>query len=94
MERITEKMLQLKVDYLNKITGNPAESWTKDDDGRFHANIGNYHISSAYGGVSLEQMCTDGGGVHSVFGIGHVPKRELYNRLCAYINGYEDAKND
>jgi hypothetical protein len=92
-ERITQKMLERLVDRINQITGQPETSYTKDKDGRYRANVGNYHLDYAYGGVALEQMSTDGGGVHSVFGCGHVTKRELYNRLHAFINGLEAEKN-
>jgi hypothetical protein len=93
MERITEKMLQYKVDYLNKVTGNPTETWTRNGSG-LKSNIGNYHISGAYGGITLHQIMNDGGGVHSTFGLGYVPKRELYNRLCAFIDGISVGRKD
>ena len=91
MERITNNMLERKVDYLNKITGNNPVSYTRSDSG-FKANIGNYHISGAYGGVALEQMTNESGGIHSVFSIGHVPKRELFDRICAYVDGIDAGK--
>ena len=91
MYRITNKMLENKVDYLNQITGNPATSWTNTDD-KMKANIGNYHVSGAYGGVSLHQMMNDGGGVNSTFSCGHIPKRALYEKICAFVSGYETAK--
>jgi len=90
--RITEKMLKRKVDLLNELTGNPAESWTKGDNG-FKANIGNYHLSFAYGGVSLNQMMNDGGGVTDIFNAGHMPKRELFYRICAYCDGIETGQH-
>jgi hypothetical protein len=88
MERITEKMLQNKVDYLNKITGNPMAPWEKTQTG-ITANIGNYHLSYADGGVSLHQMMNEHGGVHEHLGTGHGPKRQLFDKLCAYIQGIE-----
>ena len=91
MEQITKKMLQLKVDYLNKITDNPETPWSRDDDGNLKANIGNYHLSGAYGGVNVEQMMNDGGGVHCPINYGHIPKRDLFEKLSSFINGYELA---
>ena len=93
MERITEKMLQIKVDYLNKILDRPAAPWTKTAEGA-KANIGNIHLSGAYGGWCVEEMCTDGGGVNHMRGLetGYVSKRELFNRLCSFIGGIEVAK--
>ena len=73
---------------LNDITGNPQTPW-KQVDGRYVANIGNYHLSEAYGGYELCQMVNEGGGVNDTLRSGHVPKRELYNLMHAYIRGLE-----
>jgi hypothetical protein len=87
MQRITEAHLQAKVDRLNRVTGSPAEPYTNGK-----ANIGNYHLSHAYGGVCLHRMHNDGGGVSSPLSIGHVTKRELAGLLSAYIEGIESTK--
>ena len=92
MERIRESTLQALTNRLNKLTGSPTESWTKNGDGQYKANIGNYHIDHAYGGVSLERMMNDGGGVTCPLGLGHVSKRELYEQIHAYIRGIEEGK--
>ena len=90
MERITIKMLERKIEYLNRITDSPADPYGKDDEGNFKANPGNYHLSGAYGGWCLEQMHNEGGGVRSIIP-GYRPKRELFELICAYINGMEAA---
>lgn len=87
MNQITEKFLQAKVDYLNKITGSPAAPWI---DGK--AQIGNFHLSHAYGGVCLHRMHNDGGGVTTPLTGGHISKRELAELLSAYIAGIEFCK--
>ena len=84
--RITEAMLQSRVDRLNKLTNSPAQPYTNGK-----ANIGNFHLSHAYGGVCLHRMCTDGGGVTAPLIGGHVSKRELYDALCAFISDIEFA---
>jgi len=89
--RITELDLQGVVDTLNKITGHPKDAWTKDDKGLYHSVIGCYVLSHAYGGVELQQICTDGGGVDTPLGSGHITKRELYGKMHAYMNGLFDA---
>lgn len=86
--RITEKDMQHWVKYLNNITGNPVQPWGRVGD-RNRANIGNYHLSHAYGGVCLHQMSNESGGVRSVFGMGHGTKRDLYDQLRAFIAGIE-----
>lgn len=90
--RITDKMLQARVDYLNKITGSPATAYTKTDKG-MKANIGHFHIDHAYGGVSLERMMSEGGGVESISDLGHITKRELFNWITAYISGIQFARD-
>lgn len=92
MKPITQIQLQAVCDRINRTAGTPLESWVKDSMGRNKANIGNYHIDSAYGGVSLHQMLSDGGGVRDVFQCGHVTKRALINRMFAFIEGLETAK--
>ena len=87
MPRITNKQLEGMVDHLNKVTGNEVRPYTRDDNGKYKANIGNYHLSGAYGGVALHQMLTPGGGIRDVFKSGHGPKRDLYNRITSFIDG-------
>ena len=88
MQRITDAHLQAKIDRLNRITNSPAEPYTAGK-----ANISNYHLSHAYGGVCLHRMHNDGGAVSSPLCIGHVPKRELAGLLSAYISGIESTKD-
>jgi hypothetical protein len=90
--RITEKQLQAIVDRINTVTGSPMTSYTRNGD-KFTANIGNYHLSFAYGGVELDRMVSVGGGVTCPLGSGHVPKRELAEKLWAFLAGLE-AKTD
>jgi len=87
MNRVTEKQLQAVVDRLNRITGSPLEPYV----GR-EAQIGNYHLSHAYGGVCLHRMYNEGGGVTSPLSTGHIPKRELLGLLHAFINGIESQQ--
>lgn len=82
MNRITESQLQAVVDRLNRVTGSPMAPYV---DGK--AQIGNYHLSHAYGGVCLHRMHNEGGGVSSPLSIGHVTKRELYGLIHAYLSG-------
>lgn len=86
MERITIRHLQGLASQLNKMTGSPETGW-QTTDGRNVASIGHYEISGAYGGWSLHRMVGDGGGVDDVFSCGHIPARDLYNRMRAYMEG-------
>lgn len=87
MIRITEKHLQAVVDRLNRITGSPVAPYI---DGK--AQIGNYHISHAYGGVCLHRMHNEGGGVSSPLSTGHITKRELAGLLHAFIAGINTSE--
>lgn len=90
-QRITDKQLQAVVDRINRITGSPMEYMTMTD-GKRTINIGHYHISGAYGGVCLHRTMNDDGGVNCPIRQGHIPKRELYERMHAFIAGLESAK--
>lgn len=89
MERITEKQLNAVVERLNRITHSPLASWTKTDKGPT-ANIGNYHLDYAYGGVSLARMRNEGGGIEMILPGG--TKRECYERLQAFLKGIDSTK--
>lgn len=87
--RITERDLKAVVDRINRVTNSPTEPYTNDETGRMRAQIGNYHISHAYGGVCLHRMHNEGGSVTTPLCCGYVPKRELYNLMHAYLRGLE-----
>lgn len=91
--RITVKDLEKRVDYLNELTNSPKTSYS-EKDGKMTANIGNYHLSGAYGGYCVHRMCNEGGGVTTPIVSYHVPKRELFEKLCSFINGIEYAKRN
>ena len=86
-DRITREHLDRLCGLINTETRSPVEGWTTGADGRNHANPGHYEISGAYGGYNLHRVCSEGGGVNSVFTCGHVPARDLYNRMSAYLEG-------
>lgn len=87
-QRITLAYLQAVIDRINLAMGTPMLPY-KSDDGHHKAQVGCYHLSRAYGGFSLHRMVTDGGGVSDVFGCGHVPARDLANRMHAFLDGIE-----
>jgi hypothetical protein len=92
MNTITKANLQAVVDRINRTKGSPMEPYTKTGEvpnQKYTANIGNYHLSGAYGGHALHRMDTDGGGVRDIFGKGHVSKRELYNLMHAFLRGID-----
>jgi hypothetical protein len=88
--RITRAHLDAKADTLNRMTNSPVES-SRMVDGKWTANVGNYHISGAYGGYCLHRMVSESGGVRDVFNCGHTTARELAGLMSAYIAGLHDA---
>ena len=96
MSTITKKDLEATVERINRITGSPLEPYTRteDENGKatYSANLGNYHLSGAYGGHALYRMDNDGGGVRDVLGCGHLSKRDLYDRMHAFIRGLSAAE--
>lgn len=76
MKRITEKQLKCACEALNQLTKSPLETYVKSKSGKYTAQIGNYHLSMAYGGVSLHRIMNNQGGVDDVFRCGYVPKHD------------------
>ena len=91
MDRITNKKLDYQVELINKILGRALEPYSKNENGEYHPNPGCFHLSGAYGGVALHEMSHKPGctGIIDVFGAGHMPKRELYDRMSAFIRGLD-----
>lgn len=92
MDRITISTLQALCDRINLMTQSPAEPYSTGSAGPNTANIGNYHLSHAYGGVALHRMMSVGGGIADVLASGHRPKREMLGLMSAYIRGLEDGR--
>jgi len=88
-DRITNAHLEQLCKVINRAMGTAEKPYTKGGDGEYHSNIGNYHIDGAYGGVALEQFANEGGGVRSIFSYRHITKRDLYNRMRAFLDGVE-----
>lgn len=93
MNRITGKDLQNLCDRINRAHGVALEPYTRTDDGKLRGNIGSHYISGAYGGVNLARIVNEAGGSTNPLSFGHIPKRDLYNRMQAYLCGLDDAKS-
>ena len=81
---VTLKMLQSKIDYINEATNSPMKTY-RWEDGKVKANIGNYHLSQAYGGFSLMRIASEGGGITMPTNSAHITKRELSHQLDGFI---------
>lgn len=87
---ITVKNMQAVVDRINKATNSPSTQYSTTVPGA--ANIGNYHLSSAYSGYALYRVVNTGGGILDVSNSGYMSKRSLYDLMHAYLAGYEAGK--
>lgn len=85
MQRITDKDLDKAVERLNKAKGTPIATWTRDNEGKSKANIGNYYVEGAYGGVKLVQVEGEGGSIRVISQGGYGTKRELYNIIHSML---------
>ena len=84
MNRITNKLLEKRVELLNNMLDRPTEPY-QQIDGKLKANIGNIYLDHAYGGVGLYEMANDGGGVKNIT-YGHMTKRELDNFITGMLS--------
>ena len=86
--RVTERDLDNAVLRLNELTGSP-KSYFNDER---KTNIGHFCLDYAYGGVQLQRVVNQSGGVSTVFNCGYITKGGLYNLIHAFIEGYKTAK--
>jgi hypothetical protein len=86
MQRITRNFLEAKATTINTMTKSPRDS-SCIVDGVYVSNIGNYHISGAYGGYCLHQMVNESGAVNDVFDCGYIPAKQLAALMSAFIKG-------
>lgn len=91
MNRITKKQLQSRIDTINSILNRPSTPYSQVD-GNLIANIGNLSLSQAYGGYGVHLMVNESGGVSNPIWHGHIPARDAYWRLCAFISGLDFKK--
>jgi len=89
MNRITRKQLEARISTLNEMLGNNPEPYTRQEDGKFIANIGTLYISGAYGGYCVNRIGTDCGGVTTPIWEGHISAREAYDQICAFMRGLD-----
>ena len=89
--RIKLADVRRRVNYLNDLTGHDSEAYTRDENGKFRANVGTYVLDRAYGGNKLARIVSESGGEQNVTQ-GYVPLRQIYYEINAYISGIEAEK--
>lgn len=90
MKRITIKDIEKRLEYLNELTNSPLTPYTRKKDGKFVANIGNFHTYQAYGSTGIHRMMNEGGGVTDIIPL--TTKKDCYNRLNSLIRGIHISK--
>lgn len=85
--RITQADLERVCQKINTKAGMPSQPYSPAPE--FRPQAGCYHVTGAFGGVALEQMSIEPGctGTTAMFGGGYRPKRELYERMTAFLAG-------
>jgi hypothetical protein len=84
-DRITIRHLRSLAAHLNKLTGSPDVYM--DDQRRIL--VGHFHIDRAYGGNMLARTMNESGGINAPLGQAHIPARQLYDLMHAFIRGIE-----
>lgn len=92
--RITLATLDTLIRRLNVMTGMPQATYLRNHGGdeRLVAQVGNYHLSAAYGGAALHQIVDAGGATRDVLRTGHTTKKDLYAQIHAYMSGLVDSE--
>jgi len=72
----TIDQLQAALYKLNRQTASPQKPYIAGQ-----AQIGNYHLSQAYGGYNVNRIVNNGGGCTEPAGHGHTTKRECLKRI-------------
>lgn len=89
--RITRGMLDEACERINKALKCPL-TYSSEVNGIWQTNVGHYHIDGAYGGFALYQTDNEMGSVSATFNCGHIPARDLYNRMIAFLDGIRAAR--
>lgn len=82
--RITKAQIEAVIEWLNKELNRPLKPY-ENIDGKFTAQIGNFHLYQAYGAYGLHEMATEGGGIRQTIGLG--TKKELFNSIHRLLDG-------
>ena len=92
MERITRKHIEATCAAINRELGTPETPYTEKAGGGLKANVGNYHVSGAYGGYCIHRMSNESGGVSTPIMYGHIPARQCNDQARAFLAGLIEAR--
>jgi len=89
----SKKTLEKLCELINTATGSPLTPYTRTESG-LTANLGNFHLSGAYGGVCVHRMHNQSGGVTEPIWSGHISKAKAETKMRAYLAGLEMPKKE
>jgi hypothetical protein len=98
--RISRKQLEAMLAELAELQQRPAATYTRYEDGRYHANKGALHLDLAtvYGGWDAVVITNAGGGEASICGNGpfgsRLSRREMYYFLLGALWSARYAQGD
>ena len=75
--RITKQMVQTQIEYLNRTIFGDAETYRKDEEGRWRSIPERYTMDHSYGGYKLCRYCNESGGCMDITNY-RMTARELY----------------
>ena len=78
--RITIQQIDAVIEWLNNELERPQEPYGKDK-----AQVGNFHMYSAYGKYGLHETQNEQGGVKTIVELG--TKKELFNAIHRLLDG-------
>jgi hypothetical protein len=90
-DRVTLRMLEKRIDYLNAVTGSPKHPYRQHNDGTVVAQIGCYYLEQNFNGVNLARVSNERGAISQPLGQGSRTKAVLYEQIGAYLNGFADG---
>lgn len=92
--RVTRADLADLCEQINKLTNSPVAYGAKKTNGETVAFVGHFfcHPVPDGGGFELRRTDMPYGGSVNVLGTGAIPRKDMFNRLNAFIKGIETGK--
>ena len=86
----TIKRLESIVSDINRIAKRPPTAYTRNDENKFIANLGNFHLAMQYQCYELHEMFNSNGGIQVI--LYAKTKSEMEGKLLAFRAGLSTEK--
>jgi hypothetical protein len=87
--KITTKILENQVSFLNKLTDSPNKKFTKINN-ESKGNLGHFYLEYAVGNISLLRICSENGSSTIVFDF--CSNQMMFSFIKGFIAGFNNAK--